>query len=105
MTRGRAERPSRPWLGIYAVELSGKVYVSGVADGGPAQLADLREGDLISQVGDTDAGTLGDFYRRIWSLGAAGVEIPLTAIRGGTRLHFTLRSMDRTDLLIRPQAN
>jgi S1-C subfamily serine protease len=104
-TRGRADRPSRPWLGIYAVEVSGKIYVSGVADGSPAQHADIREGDLITQVGDEAAGTLGEFYRNVWSLGPAGVDIPLIAIRGGTRLHFTVRSVDRSDLLKRPQAN
>ncbi len=104
-TRGRADRRSRPWLGIYAVEVSGKVYVSGVADGSPAQRADIREGDLISQVGEEEAGTLGEFYRRLWSLGPAGVEVPLTAFRGGMRLHFAVRSVDRTDLLKRPQAN
>jgi S1-C subfamily serine protease len=104
-TRGRADRQSRPWLGVYAVEINGKVYVTGVADGSPAQLADLREGDLISQIGDDEVGTLAQFYRRLWSLGPAGVGVPLTAIRGGTRLHINVRSVDRMDLLKRPQAN
>jgi S1-C subfamily serine protease len=104
-TRGRADRQSRPWLGIYAVEVTGKVYVTGVADGSPAELADIREGDLISQVGDDEIGTLAEFYRRLWSLGPAGIGVPLVAVRGGTRLHINVRSVDRTDLLKRPQAN
>jgi len=103
--RGRVDRQSRPWLGVYAVELTGKVYITGVADGSPAQLADIREGDLISQVGEQDVRTLAEFYRRLWSLGPAGVGIPLTAKRGGTRLHIDVRSVDRTALLKRPQAN
>src|ERR1700744_85652 len=32
---GRADRQPRPWLGVYAVELAGKVYVTGVVEGGP----------------------------------------------------------------------
>jgi S1-C subfamily serine protease len=104
-TRGRASRPSRPWLGVYAVEMTGKVYVTGVADGGPAQLADIREGDLISHVAEYDVATLPDFYRRLWAVGPAGTGVPLTAIRGGTRLHLTVRSVDRVDLLKRPQAH
>jgi S1-C subfamily serine protease len=104
-TRGRAARPSRPWLGVYAVEMTGKVYVTGVADGGPAHLADIREGDLISRVAEHDVATLPDFYRRLWAVGPAGTGVPLTAIRGGTRLHLTVRSVDRVDLLKRPQAH
>jgi S1-C subfamily serine protease len=104
-TRGRTSRQSRPWLGVYAVEMTGKVYVTGVADGGPAHLADIREGDLISRVADHDVATLPDFYRRLWAIGPAGTGVPLTAIRGGTRLHVNVRSVDRVDLLKRPQAH
>jgi S1-C subfamily serine protease len=104
-TRGRASRPSRPWLGVYAVEMTGKVYVTGVANGGPAHLADIREGDHISRVAEHDVATLPDFYRRLWAVGPAGTGVPLTAIRGGTRLHLTVRSVDRVDLLKRPQAH
>jgi len=104
-TRGRASRQSRPWLGVYAVEVTGKVYVTGVAEGGPAHLADIREGDLISRVAEHDIATLPDFYRRLWAVGPAGTGVPLTAIRGGTRLHLNIRSVDRVDLLKRPQAH
>jgi S1-C subfamily serine protease len=103
--RGRAPRMPRPWLGVYAVEVTDKVYVTGVVDGGPAQAADLHEGDLIAQVADHDVTGLADFYRRVWATGAAGVGVPLTVIRGGTRLHPTVRSVDRTDLLKRPQGH
>ena len=104
-THGRASRQSRPWLGVYAAEMTGKIYVTGVADGGPAQLADIREGDLIMRVAEHDVATLPDFYRRLWSVGPAGTRVPLTAIRGGTRLQLNVRSVDRGDLLKRPQAH
>jgi S1-C subfamily serine protease len=104
-TRGRTSRQSRPWLGVYAAEMTGKVYVTGVAEGSPAQLADIREGDLITRVADHEVATLPDFYRRVWALGPAGSAVPLTAIRGATRLHLQVRSVDRLDLLKRPQAN
>ncbi len=102
---GRAAAPPRPWLGVYAVEVSGKVYVTGVADGSPAQNADIREGDMIAQVGTRDVETLPEFYRHLWSLGPAGIGVPLATVRGGTRLHLTVRSVDRTALLKRPQAH
>jgi S1-C subfamily serine protease len=104
-TTGKVDRLARPWLGVYAVELAGKVYVTGVVDGSPAQFADIREGDVIAQVADHDVTTLPDFYRRLWSLGPAGVGIPLTTTRGATQLHLNVRSVDRGDLLKRPQAH
>jgi S1-C subfamily serine protease len=102
---GRADRQPRPWLGVYAVELAGKVYVTGVVEGGPAQVADIREGDVISQVARHEVGTLPDFYRRVWAVGPAGTGVPLTTMRGATQIHLNVRSVDRGDLLKRPQAN
>jgi S1-C subfamily serine protease len=104
-TNGRVDRRPRPWLGIYAVEVAGKVYVTGVVDGGPAQLADVREGDIISEVAMHAISTLPDFYRRLWAMGSAGIGVPLTTTRGGTQLHLNLRSVDRGELLKRPQAH
>jgi S1-C subfamily serine protease len=104
-TTGKADRRARPWLGVYAVEVAGKVYVTGVVEGGPAQYADIREGDVIAQVADQDVSTLPDFYRRIWAIGPAGTGIPLTTTRGATQLHLNVRSVDRGDLLKRPQAH
>jgi S1-C subfamily serine protease len=104
-TTGKADRRARPWLGVYAVEVAGKVYVSGVVEGGPAQHADIREGDVIAQVADQDITNLPDFYRRIWAVGPAGTGIPLTTTRGATQLRLNVRSVDRGDLLKRPQAH
>jgi S1-C subfamily serine protease len=102
---GQVNRQPRPWLGVYAVELAGKVYVTGVVEGGPAQSADIREGDVISEVAHQEVGTLPDFYRRVWAVGPAGTGVPLTAMRGGTQLHLNVRSVDRGVLLKRPQAH
>jgi S1-C subfamily serine protease len=92
-------------LGIYAVEVAGKVYVTGIVEGGPAQQAGIREGDVISRVAEKEVDTLPDFYRRLWAVGPAGTGVPLTAIRGATQLHLNVRSVDRGDLLKRPQAH
>jgi S1-C subfamily serine protease len=104
-TTGKTDRRARPWLGVYAVEVAGKVYVTGVVEGGPAQYADIREGDVIAQVADQDVTNLPDFYRRLWAIGPAGTGIPLTTTRGATHLHLNVRSVDRGDLLKRPQAH
>jgi S1-C subfamily serine protease len=104
-TQGHADRRPRPWLGVYAVELTGRVYVTGVVDGGPAQSADIREGDVISQVAEHEVNSPPEFYKRMWDLGPAGSAVPLTTIRAGNRLHLNVRSVDREALLKRPQAH
>ncbi len=104
-SQGKAERVGRPWLGVYAVEVTGRVYVTGVVDGGPAQSVDIREGDVISQVADQDVKNLADFYRQLWAVGPAGASVALTTLRGGSRLRINVRSVDRSDLLKRPQAH
>lgn len=105
VTRGQAARPGRPWLGIYAVEVDGKVYVSGTAQGGPAQLAGVREGDVIAQIDDRHVASLPAFYRQLWSAGPAGVVVTLVLVRGANKLIFRMRSADRADRLKRPQAH
>src|ERR1700690_2008889 len=102
---GRADRPPRPWLGVYAAELAGKVYVTAVVEGSPAQSADIRAGDIISEVARQEVSSLPEFYRRVWAVGPAGSGVPLTAMRGATQIHLNVRSVDRGELLKRPQAN
>ena len=104
-TQGRANRASRPWLGVYCAQVNGSVYVTGVAEGGPAQAAGLTEGDLIARVADQAVASLAEFYRRLWALGAAGVSVPLTLIRGGSRQMLNVHSVDRSDLLKRQKAH
>ena len=105
ITRGRTARPPRPWLGLYAAEMDGSVYVTGVTAGGPAQRAGIREGDVLSQVARHDIGGLPEFYRRVWGCGSAGASIRLTVARRGARVEVTVNSVDRNDLLKRPQAH
>jgi S1-C subfamily serine protease len=102
---GRADRPPRPWLGVYAAELAGKVYVTAVVEGSPAHSADIREGDVISEVARQEVSSLPEFYRRVWAVGPAGSGVPLTAMRGATQMHLNVRSVDRGELLKRPQAH
>src|SRR6266540_6602916 len=75
LTLGRANRPPRPWLGLYTTELEDKVVVVGLASRGPAQRADIRAGDIVLAVAGTEVSDLAGLFRRIWSLGEAGVEV------------------------------
>ena len=46
--------------------------------------------------------SLADLFRRVWRLGAAGTEIPLTVAREGSLLNLLLQSIDRNDILKKP---
>ncbi len=105
LQRGRAARPPRPWLGLYVVETEGKVSVTGVSERGPAQVAGMREGDVITHVAQHAVGGLAEFYRQVWASGPAGSAIRLTIVRRGSSRELSLPSVDRNDLLKRPQAH
>ncbi len=104
MTRlGRADRAPRPWLGMYATQAEGHIVVGGLAPGGPAHRAGVRQGDLVLEVAGQRVNSLADLFRKVWALGPAGVEIVLTLAREGAQLTVHLRSIDRNDLLKKPQ--
>jgi S1-C subfamily serine protease len=103
LTLGRARRPARPWLGLFAAEDEGSVVVIGLAGPGPAGKAELRQGDVIRAIGAQSVDTLLGFYRTLWSLGEAGVEVPLTLEREGDVFDLVVRSDDRSRFLkVRP---
>lgn len=78
---GRVSGAARPWLGLYAEEAKGRVFVERVAEGGPADKAGIRAGDIVLKVGDEPVAGMADLYRKVWAIGEAGVEVPLTILQ------------------------
>jgi len=102
---GRVEKPVRPWLGLYSTEVEDKIVIVGIAPKGPAARAELKTGDVILAVGGDRISTLADFYRKVWSLGDAGVEVPLTLYREGVTFDVAVNSSDRTKFLKTPRVH
>jgi S1-C subfamily serine protease len=100
---GRVDKPARPWLGLYSTEIEDKIVVVGIAPKGPAARAELKSGDVILAVAGDKVSTEAEFYRKIWSLGSAGVEVPLTLFSGGATFDVVLHSADRTAFLKGPR--
>jgi len=88
---------------MYTTEASGQLVVGGLANGGPAERAGVRSGDLVLEVAGERASTLADLFRKVWHLGPAGVEVPLTLAREGALVRVRVRSADRNDFLKKPQ--
>ena len=96
---GRIGVPARPWLGIYLAEAGDQVVVAGLAERGPAAHAGLRAGDVVIDLGGVRAENVGQTFRQLWSLGAAGIDVPMTIGRGEERRHYVVKSADRADSL------
>ena len=99
LSTGVRPHPPRPWLGVYAQEIEGHVVVVGAQPGSPAARAELKRGDIVHALGGEAVSSLGDFYRRLWSLGAPGVDAPLVLQREGDVFGVSVTTADRTKLL------
>jgi S1-C subfamily serine protease len=99
IAKGRTSAAPRPWLGLNAEEGHGRVFVLRVTPGGPAENAGLQSGDMVLSVKGEEVKGLGDFYRKVWALGSAGVEVPLSILRGVKIRDITMKSVDRNRLL------
>ena len=94
---GRRSGPARPWIGLNAEEMRGRLIVARVSPEGPAARAGLKSGDIVIGVAGEEVNTLADLYRKVWARGAAGVEVPLKVLQGLEIRDVAVRSMDRLD--------
>jgi S1-C subfamily serine protease len=102
LTMGRPRHPPRPWLGLFATEIGDAVAIAGLFKSGPAHQADLRPGDVVLGVGGAEVKSLAGFFRQIWALGTAGVEVPLLLSRKGRTFETRVRSADRRQFMKGP---
>ena len=79
---GRSKLPLRPWLGVRTEELYGRLIVERVVSGSPSEKAGIKSGDIILAVNKQEVHGMADFYRKVWALGKAGVDVPLRILQG-----------------------
>ena len=94
---GRRAGPARPWLGVAADEVQGRLMVSRVSPEGPGDLAGIKVGDIILGVGGEGVRTQAEFYRKVWGRGAAGADIPLRVLQGVDVNELAVHSIDRVE--------
>jgi S1-C subfamily serine protease len=97
IARGRRNGPARPWLGLNADEVRGRLFVGRVSPDSPAAKAGLKSGDIVLAVGDEEVTSLADFYRKLWSRGPAGAAVPLKVLQGAKVNDVAVRSVDRME--------
>ncbi len=84
--RGRATDPGNPWLGLFASDYRGRIFVNSVSPDGPAERAGAKSGDIIARVAGQPVSDLVGFYRSVWAVGNPGARVPLTVFTSGARL-------------------
>ena len=99
---GRVNKPARPWLGMYTTEVDDRVVIVGVSAKGPAARAELKASDVILAINGEKITSQAGFYRKLWALGPAGVDVPLTVHHEGVTFDVVLASTDRARLLKAP---
>ncbi len=99
LTEGTAKRP---WLGVvgltltediaryYGFPIGHGVLVTKVAEGSPAEFADMAEGDIILQVNNREARSIEDLVREIRKR-RVGDKIRIFALRNGREHFFELK--------------
>lgn len=92
---GRTSGPQKAWLGITTDEKNGGLVIRRTGEGSPAEKAGLKAGDQILGVGPSKPRTLPELYRAIWSIGSAGVTVPIEILRDGSRSVLDVKSVDR----------
>jgi S1-C subfamily serine protease/photosystem II stability/assembly factor-like uncharacterized protein len=89
------QRAPTIWLGAFGEDQEGGIVLKRVADGGPADKAGLREGDVVSQV---DGKKVSGFRKLMEDLQdkSSGDKIMVAVVRGKKRLKKTLTLESRS---------
>jgi S1-C subfamily serine protease len=95
--QGRTKETPRPWLGLNTEVVQGRLFVTRVSPESPAQKAGLKQGDVVIGVAGAAVKTHAELYRKLWSLGAAGVEVPIKILQDGDVRDVRVKSIDRTE--------
>ena len=95
IAQGRTSEPPRPWLGVNVQETHGRVFIVRVSSESPAERAGLQPGDIILAVNKQEVKGVADFYRKMWALGEAGVDVPLSILQGTQIRDIIVHSADR----------
>jgi S1-C subfamily serine protease len=81
LTHGRrAAAVGRAWLGLFCYAMQGHVVIAGLLPGAPAELAGLKQGDVILRIDGCNVADRRTLYRQLWTH-TAGEAVRLKVFR------------------------
>ncbi len=102
MAHGGRTTPPRPWMGVFSAEAAGKVVIAGLWEGGPADEAGLEAGDMVLEIDGRPVSGMASMYRALWSMGDAGISVPLTVFRDKQIVEIDVKTAARSDYYVKP---
>lgn len=93
----------RPWLGVNAMELGGRVHIVRVTSGSPAQEAGLRAGDWVVAVDGEEVRSLEGFYKRVWAHGPGAGDLSVSVREGEVTRKVGVPVRERAQVMARPK--
>jgi S1-C subfamily serine protease len=103
VTLGRPSKKPRPWMGLFGTEDEDRVVVAALTEDGPADQAEVEVGDIVLTVAGQPVNSLADMFRKVWSLGHAGIEVPMALDRDGEIIQVSIETIARSALLKGPK--
>jgi S1-C subfamily serine protease len=73
----------------------GQLVVIGISEGGPADRAGLKRGDILQALNGDVLDDMADFYKKLWVSGPAGAPVTLRMERDNDAFEVTVRTGDR----------
>jgi S1-C subfamily serine protease len=96
LSSGRPAGPPRPWLGVSAQEVHGRILVTRVSPDSPAEKAGIARGDVVRTIAGRPVNEIAELWRRLWAQGPAGTAVILGVSHGGAEPRpVTVKTIDR----------
>jgi S1-C subfamily serine protease len=70
--------------------------VERVTSDSPSEKAGIKTGDIILGVNNQDVRGMADFYKKVWALGKAGIDVSLRILQGIQIREIVVHSTDRS---------
>jgi S1-C subfamily serine protease len=96
---GRRGGAGRAWLGLNSEQAEGRLVISRVLPGSPADWAGLQPGDVILAIGSDTVRNQSDFYECLWQRTRPGEDVMLHIVRDQAVRHIIVQAGDRLDYL------
>ena len=99
---GSSKQSNRAWLGVTSTDQGGRVQVTRVTEGSPADEAGLKPGSVVQAVDGVAVTTLEAFYKRLWAHDAPEQPVKLTIREGDDVKIIDIRPQNRMLSLKKP---